>query len=437
MADNLSFLSFRFPNIKMAAAATLARSRDRNRLDKKLNPTEGSERQQVSFHLKQHFGEEVNIGAKSSTEYLRQTFVKHDMDSRGDAEPWTTSKVDRVSSKAKILPHVILEVWVEKLVLHSDADKLQDLKWQPRLLVLANKALFILRVANHSNKDREIDYKHLEIVDSIPLHEIAFVDPISSFEFRRKYSRGASIKKAASMSATNSVYEDSDNHVKERNQLLDKYDRMLSNPDHALPCLRITTAPEGFNDGRPYYFLFGSDFVSNDPAKPSIEEFAREIRELSETQKQSAAFQVRLRRFQAALQSVWQSTAFNLVVLALIVSNFVFTVRGMESTNPDDDGFFERVDLIYTLFFALGAAPSTPSRVVHTPVESSSQAPGLALGAEARSGAGRGRPYLWLRRFPTPELSYQTLRSIHDWCARPNTAPLCRTARPTPHRSTR
>jgi hypothetical protein len=345
----------------MAAAATVTSNRDRTNprtsIDNhnRLHPTEGLENQQVSFHLKQYFGDEVNIGSHSSAQYLRLPFINHDMDSQLKKEPWKTSEVNVVNPKAKLKASpIVLEVWVEKLVLHSDADKLEDLIWQPRLLVLGIKALFILRAANNSNKDHAIDYKDLEIVDSIPLHEVDTVTAIS--EVRPKYSRVASIKKAASISTTNSVYDDSDNHLNERNRLLGKYDRLLSNPDHTFACLRITTIPEGFNDGRPYYFQFGSNFESRNPVKESIEEFARDIRELAETQKQSAALQVRLRRFQAGLQSVWHSTAFNLVVLALIVSNFVFTVRGMESTNPDDDAFYERVDLIYTILFTIGAS---------------------------------------------------------------------------------
>ncbi len=53
---------------------------------------------------------------------------------------------------------------------------------------------------------------------------------------------------------------------------------------------------------------------------------------------------------------MWNSSAFNAVVLLVIVSNFVFTVRGMENDNPDDDAFFELVDLLYTVVFALGDA---------------------------------------------------------------------------------
>jgi hypothetical protein len=347
----------------------------------RFNPTERSETQQISFHLKHHFGDEVNVGSHSSAQVLRLPFIKNDMDARFEKRPWETSKINRVTEKAKTSSHASLEVWVEKLALRSDADKLGDLIWQPRLLVLANKALFILRAANNSsNKDSEIDYKELEIVDSIPLHEVHTVTSIA--EVRPK-SRAAPISttnsvyedsdghvnernrllgkiksRVASISTTNSVYEDREDHINERNRLLGKYDHILSNQEHTFACLRITTTPQGFNDGRPYYFRFGSYFDSSNHEKHLIEELAVEIRNLSEKQRQSVAFQVRVQRGQAALQRVWQSTAFNLVVLALIISNFIFTVRGMESTNPDDDAFFERIDLIYTVLFALGASTS-------------------------------------------------------------------------------
>jgi hypothetical protein len=344
-----------------AAVAAALFSRDRTRmssdkLSNNLYPKEDSEQHQVSFHLKQLFGEELNIGSHSSAQYLRLPFVSYDLDSHLQTEPWKTSKINFAPKfKQKTSPSIILEVWVEKLALHSDADTLNELIWQPRLLVLANRGLFILRRVDNE----------LEIVDSIPLHEIDAIKSISGVGACLRSPRIASMKKAASASTTSFLYEDN-NHINDKNQrLMDKYDRVLANPDRTFSCLRITTTPEGFNDGRPYYFRFGSDFDDSNPDKEPILTFAGRIEELSDAQKQSVAFRVRFRRFQAALQRVWQSVPFNMLVLFLIVSNFFFTVRGMENTDPDSDAFFEWVDMIYTILFTLGARPHPSAPCKH------------------------------------------------------------------------
>ena len=67
-------------------------------------------------------------------------------------------------------------------------------------------------------------------------------------------------------------------------------------------------------------------------------------------------------REQARLQKVWESPAFHFVTLALIVSNFVFTIKGMENKNPNLVDFYERIDTIYTVLFAAGAGPYHPTR---------------------------------------------------------------------------
>jgi hypothetical protein len=58
---------------------------------------------------------------------------------------------------------------------------------------------------------------------------------------------------------------------------------------------------------------------------------------------------------QRRLKTVWNSIPFNLAVLTLIVSNFVFTVQQMENDDPARQPCFDRLDLSCTVLFIIGA----------------------------------------------------------------------------------
>ena len=313
-----------------------------------LKPKVPSFQQQVSFHLKLHDKEiDLKIGNQSSAQYLRQAF-DDDQDKRFDFEPWNISEINQSlrSHKHKNPANVLLEVWVQKLILNSEVGSSDTLTWQPRLLVLASKCLFILR--NGSNGD-------LEIVDSIPMHEVDTAGAISALRIADSHLPGSSFK-SVSRSGSNSMEylmqdEDTYNSRDKHQRMKDKYDRLLLRSNPNLTCLRITTIPEGLNDGWPYYFLFGqtNESSASDVAKrnESLKKVADEITKLAKAQKQSVALKVRFRRFQAALQTVWQSLAFNIAIMILIVSNFAFTVRGMGIDDPDDLAFFEQAGLCH------------------------------------------------------------------------------------------
>jgi hypothetical protein len=327
-----------------------------------------SQDQQISFHIKQlgkQLGTHLDIGDQSSVDYLRQPFDDRDKWADPLSLPGDFSEIHYVSKslKSKNPANVILEVWVYKLAIHGGDDASETLIWQPRLLVLAQERLFILR---------KVAQGFPEIVDSIPLHEIDRCVQFTNSKIEK--SRNGSLKKTGSRvlssSGLHEDYEDNSYNTNERNRrMIDKYDLLLSSQTRK--CLRITTSPDGFNDGRPYYFHFSRDskldvsrdsevgeIGATDKLRVSMEEVRKLIDDMSKEQKKSVEFQVGLKKFQFALQRVWLSTAFNVLVLLLIVSNFVFTVRGMENVNPDNDAFFERVDLIYTILFALGRPPT-------------------------------------------------------------------------------
>jgi hypothetical protein len=345
---------------QMAAVAALHSSAHRrgNQRSSISVANSADSRQQVSFHLKLIDKDiDLKLGSQSSVQYLRQAFGDHaTADNRADPEPWTKSEISHYikKPKSKNPANVLLEVWVQKLTLSNDVNSAEAFMWQPRLLVLTNKSLFILREG--MNED-------LEIVDSIPIHDVNTAEATATIEIARSHSNDSRLSRIKSVakpslistSLTNLSYEDDAMNPSDKyRRMTEKYDRLLLLANPNLGCLRITTISEGLNDGRPYYFLFGQISDCNDARNESIKELALLITKLSKTQKQIVAIEDRFRRFQDSLQIVWQSPVFNILIMALIASNFVFTVRGMESKNPDDNAFFERVDLIYTVIFALG-----------------------------------------------------------------------------------
>ena len=57
----------------------------------------------------------------------------------------------------------------------------------------------------------------------------------------------------------------------------------------------------------------------------------------------------------------WNSVLFNFLLLVLIVSNFAFSVMQLENKDPDMQPFFENVDFVYTIIFAIGGPSPRPT----------------------------------------------------------------------------
>ncbi len=130
--------------------------------------------------------------------------------------------------------------------------------------------------------------------------------------------------------------------------------------------LRILTKPSKFNRGEPYYFLLctqdypcldASERVARLRTRDDADALAGRLASLAARRHAEHARENRFRRLQKALRHGWNSVPFNLLVLALIVSNFAFTVLQLENTDPDLQAFYEEVDLAYTVIFALGEPP--------------------------------------------------------------------------------
>jgi hypothetical protein len=126
--------------------------------------------------------------------------------------------------------------------------------------------------------------------------------------------------------------------------------------------LSIETAPSGFNRSQTYHFILRKqDYpcVDADDYLPmqnraDASALATRLAALAARRRAESARETRFLRMQMRLCRAWNSLPFNLIVLVLIVSNFVFTVEQLQNNDPARQPFFEQVDLVYTIIFALG-----------------------------------------------------------------------------------
>jgi hypothetical protein len=143
--------------------------------------------------------------------------------------------------------------------------------------------------------------------------------------------------------------------------------------------LKITTKQDGFNRGRTYYFMvrknsFRStrkklhqtdekekDYDKDAGKKKHLQKVGTKLHELADNRKAAYNREHRFQLLQEALQGIWNSVPFNICVLILIVSNFIFTVLQLENKDPSQQAFFENVDLAYTIIFSIGNAFSSQS----------------------------------------------------------------------------
>jgi hypothetical protein len=266
---------------------------------------------------------------------------------------------------------VVMQVDVEKLKIKQGTAAAPD--WQKRQLILSSKRIFIIMC---------MDESEYEIIDSIPLEEIKGVnqwgttpvatvkqfnltilvykvvllldDWISGFNSLRPFSRNKKGK---------------DPEVPDRPkcpgnvvELLDTF--IEENPSEHV--LEISTKPGGFNDGQPYVFKSFKNIKKSAPSSSegrqnsntsheNFERVERMIRKLASAYKKVFMIESRFDRLQQSMQKIWKSTIFNFILLFIIVSNFAFTVKGLENTDSSNDAFFERVDIVYTVLFSVGS----------------------------------------------------------------------------------
>jgi hypothetical protein len=280
------------------------------------------------------------------------------------------------------------EVWVKKFC--NKSLKVEDSSWQDKLLVVTEKRIFILS-QKETKKARygstasftEEPQSELEIADSIPMEEIMTAQieeekdgkweencsefMPSSFWERVHERIDTFYSRWFEHPEENANSQDSDKQ--QRKDDLEKIQEMLrlGIGEESQNCcdriLRIITHPTGFNRGIAFYFLVKKDPISAVKSRMDLEnavlesrltELAKQLSHLAAKRRADHRRETRFRRFQHALQYVWDSTAFNLVVLGLIVSNFIFTVQQLENNDPGRQRFFESVDLAYTIIFTIG-----------------------------------------------------------------------------------
>jgi hypothetical protein len=348
----------------MAAAATFRQTKSHTRsTNVKGNSEESGE--PVSFHLAFILGNDFALPeGTNSVEVLRTPFAVHS-DGRPPKENLTGTK---------------MEFWTKKfnrasVPLYVTAE--QEVAWQDRLLVITDKRIFIctekhivkdggkhqksrptaLHANNERAKDSNSSVASMEIVDSIPLEEITSV--------------------SIDMDSTPGVWTNEMLHggkhanpqleLQETEKSLLRFRPKSAERDGLCePILRILTKPNEFNRGEPYYFLLrqqqcpcvdgdGSPVPLKSRADATL--LADRLAALAKRRHTEHARENRFLRLQKRLRQWWNSVPFNLLVLALIVSNFAFTVLQLENQDSDMQTFYENVDLAYTIIFTIGAPP--------------------------------------------------------------------------------
>jgi hypothetical protein len=270
-----------------------------------------------------------------------------------------------------------------------------------------------------------VESDELEIIDSIPLEEVDSVrmghpgnwgddrsyprDGVSGFLHYCFGPLANSFLQKQRYAADSGLDLEAEKALLERFPPDDDYEGFL----------KITTKPTGFNRGRPYYLAIRKDSYrsltkpggqldaerdhgkvqddpaakkqalarakpirsSTDPAHPNdgdafpggdcahlkdLDRVWRKLEGLADRRRGAFQREHRFQLLQEKLQAVWDSFPFNLLVLLLISSNFVFTVLQLENKDPARQPFFEAVDLAYTIIFTAGE-PLPPATTLPAP----------------------------------------------------------------------
>jgi hypothetical protein len=361
----------------------------------------------ISFHLAEMLGHDFKLPVGlNSVQYLRQsiqhTESQHETMNQTEGEELLIQKNKRsellkkqnsltnLAHQASNLAHqafgnmfhntgVTMEVWVHKLKVKTETDMLAA-EWQERLLIVSRKRLFIVMKKNRKDSTLDnVEEFSLDIVDSIPLNEVDRVNIVDSNDSESEASRSNHCSAIGMIYSCIAFIEklsmtipdqgqsilrnrDTGSKLQERSEKLLHQDEDTAAQIAQGKILRITTVAGGFNNGQPYYFsnLCNLHCKNSNPQhsqqQDAIQAFVREMNDLTKTYKELHAVETRFERLQANLKSIWGSFYCNILILVIIVSNFVFTIRGMEvSSDTSDYKFYERVDLAYTILFTIGS----------------------------------------------------------------------------------
>jgi hypothetical protein len=277
-------------------------------------------------------------------------------------------------------------------VLKDEASEALPEKLVVELLIATERRLFIVSSSVDGEPVQTVDpdfwalSDDLEIVDSIPLEEVESIrmgQPGNwggDLSYARKGDSG--FLQRCSGPLAKLLFEEKKDVA---DSVLDTESerKMLgccSHDGELESFLKITTKSlHGFNRGRPYYFTIIKDSFrslkrpagqndgdtlegQDDTQKKVLERVCRELDSLADRRRTTFKREHRFQLFQEKLQAVWDSLAFNICVLILISSNFIFTVMQLENKDPARQSFYEAVDLSYTIIFTAGLSPTPPGQ---------------------------------------------------------------------------
>jgi hypothetical protein len=391
-----------------SAAAATAAHQQRNHVKKSDRKQTSGKEWPVSFHLQLHSAvESVKHEGMNSVKFLRlplkcppeaaaePKMVKASLKAAGSKFEVVTKKYVRAAAGQDNAVHL-----VTGLLIATDR----------RLFIVSNsivrKGDKITQPGSDFNSEplESLESDSLEIVDSIPLEEVDSIC-IGGGD-NKEWDHSLPDKKDGCLTRfLNELFpmpnvaavEYEGSHETEQ-QIEEKLEKLMSGSGRELYTdyegfLKISTVKKkhGFNGGRPFYFMVKNNSyrslkrmsVALDSNKKSgalqtvlsrvsrkdsagnknetdLERVLRELQTLTTSRQLAFKRLHRFRRLQGKLQEIWDSVPFNVCLLFLIVSNFVFTVQQLENKDPSMQSYFERIDLVYTIFFCFGIASRFP-----------------------------------------------------------------------------
>jgi hypothetical protein len=320
----------------------------------------------------------------------------------------TGNEIEALLKAAGFKFEVLTKKYVPKHSTAADDDKAKDLITE--LLIATEKRLYIVTTSKDDKYDKiaqhgssfwnvpmeSLESDTLEIIDSIPLEEVKLIciggagkewDHANSDE-RFQWLSGCLHRffdgMANFLSSETELVQDIDSSEDTEQDIEGKLEEMSRNGD--LPpdfegFLKITTTKErhGFNGGRTFYFMIKknsyrslnkpSGRVDSKPTASSgkgevesdLEHVSRRLKTLADRRRKAYRREHGFRLLQGKLQAIWDTMAFNICVLILIVSNFFFTVQQLENKDPSKHAYYETIDLVYTIIFTAGDGTVTPT----------------------------------------------------------------------------
>jgi hypothetical protein len=362
----------------MAAAATAVVAAARNSTRRKTGNPILNSKDPVSFHLQLQLTPDFEHEGMNSVAFLRLPLKRPKPDTassssdhkKGQEGKADKSKIVQMEKSAGTRFEVLIKRYVSREPKESsrEPNESSTVKFSPQLLIATEKRLFMVskkeRQPDQKDHDGWADSKLLEIVDSIPLEEVLTIrkhdepDPDPPTDFLQKCFKST----AGCMFERNEVNsrEDAVKTAGNRKEWEEKLESQIEeiNATDFKGYLKITTKRDGFNRGASYYFIFDEQTfcapTEQNAQRIDLDRVRDMLQSLADRRRRVYNREHRIQFLQKHLQKMWDSGAFNICVLFLIVSNFVFTVQQLENKDPARQPYFESIDLAYTIIFCVG-----------------------------------------------------------------------------------